>query len=111
MSNRARPRRYLSIRSSLLLLSPWIISLIVFWAYPLLYAFYLSFTKYKTLSNDLIWIGLANYASLLHDPIFWKALGNTTIFVIGTIPFTMAFALFFAALLNQTKAFQNFYRS
>jgi len=99
------------LRTTLALLSPWLITLLLFWAYPLLYALYLSFTKYKTLTNETIWIGFKNYTKLLHDDIFWQALLNTTIFVVGTIPFTMIFALLFATLLTQVKRFQNFYRS
>ena len=94
-----------------LLLSPWVITLVLFWGYPLIYALYLSFTKYYTLTNETRWIGIANYSKLLHDPAFWQALLNTAIFVIGTIPFTMALALFFAALLVRVERFQHFYRS
>ncbi len=94
-----------------LLLSPWLITLVLFWGYPLLYALYLSFTKYYTLTNRTVWIGFGNYAKLSHDPVFWQALLNTGIFVIGTIPFTMIFALFFAAILVRVERFQHFYRS
>jgi multiple sugar transport system permease protein len=98
-------------RSTLALLSPWILSLALFWAYPLLYALYLSFTKYKTLTNETVWIGASNYVKLTHDPVFWQALLNTGFFVIGTIPFTMGFALLFAALLTRVKRLEGFYRS
>ncbi len=94
-----------------LLLSPWLITLVLFWGYPLVYALYLSFTKYYTLTNRTVWIGFGNYTKLTHDPIFWQALLNTGIFVVGTIPFTMIFALFFAALLVRVERFQHFYRS
>jgi multiple sugar transport system permease protein len=94
-----------------LLLSPWIITFLVFWAYPLLYSLYLSFTKYKTLTSETVWIGLKNYEKLFHDEVFIRSLINTLIFVIGTIPFTMGFALLFAVLLERVKRFQNFYRS
>jgi multiple sugar transport system permease protein len=94
-----------------LLLSPWLVTLALFWGYPLLYALYLSFTKYYTLTNRTVWIGFGNYTKLVHDPVFWQALLNTGIFVIGTIPFTMIFALFFAALLVRVERFQHFYRS
>jgi multiple sugar transport system permease protein len=98
-------------RETWLLLAPWILTLVIFWAYPLLNALYLSFTKYYTLNNRTVWIGLANYAKLMHDPVFWQAALNTTLFVIGTIPFTMSFALLFAALLVRVRFLQNFYRS
>ena len=104
-------RRYDSLPMTWLLLAPWALSFLLFWAYPLVYAFYLSFTKYKTLSNEAVWIGLRNYEKLLNDDVFWQALQNTSIFVIGTIPFTMALALLFAALLNRVESFRNFYRS
>ncbi len=94
-----------------LLLAPWVITLVLFWGYPLIYALYLSFTKYYTLTNRTVWIGFGNYIKLAHDPIFWQALLNTGIFVIGTIPFTMIFALLFAALLVRVERFQHFYRS
>jgi multiple sugar transport system permease protein len=100
-----------SLRTTLLLLSPWLLTVVLFWGYPLLYALYLSFTKYKTLSNEAVWVGFANYAKLFRDPVFWQALLNTTIFVVGTIPFTMALALLFASLLNRVKVLQDFYRS
>ena len=93
------------------MLSPWLLTLLLFWAYPLLYALYLSFTKYYTLTNRTVWIGLANYERLLHDPVFGQALLNTVIFVIGTIPVTMSLALFFAALMVRVERFQHFYRS
>jgi len=92
-------------------LSPWLVTLAVFWLYPLLYSLYLSFTDYQTLSNRTTWVGLANYRRLLGDDVFWKALVNTLIFVVGTIPFTTIFALVLAAMLNRKIAWKDFYRS
>lgn len=92
-------------------LSPWIITLLIFWAYPLLYSLYMSFTEYRTLAGEVTWIGLDNYARLLEDEIFWKALGNTLIFVVGTIPFTTIFAIILAVMLDRVRAFRSFYRS
>ncbi|MBL7988504.1 MAG: sugar ABC transporter permease [Chlorobi bacterium] len=92
-------------------LSPWLLTLGLFWLWPLLYSFYLSFTNYKTLSNEMTWVGLANYSRLLGDDVFWKAFVNTLIFVVGTIPFTTIFALLLAVLLNKNIAWKGFYRS
>jgi multiple sugar transport system permease protein len=94
-----------------LLVSPWLITFAVFWAYPFAYSFYLSLTKYKTLTSETIWIGTANYVRLFSDPAFIQALLNTVIFVVGTIPLTMFFALLFAALLERVTILQNLYRS
>ena len=94
-----------------LFLAPWIITLVLFWAYPLLYSLYMSFTEYRTLSGQMNWIGLENYQRLAGDPIFWKALANTSIFVLGTIPFTTIFAIGLAVMLNRNIAWKGFYRS
>lgn len=92
-------------------LSPWLITLALFWAYPLARSFYLSFTRYNTLSNRTTWIGTSNYERMLGDEIFWTALSNTMIFVVGTIPFTTLFALAIAVLLNRNIAWRDVYRA
>lgn len=94
-----------------LFLSPWLITLLLFWGYPLLYSLYMSFTEYRTLSGEMTWIGLENYSRLINDPVFWKALANTSIFVLGTIPFTTMFAIILAVMLNRNIAWKGFYRS
>jgi multiple sugar transport system permease protein len=92
-------------------LSPWIITLALFWAYPLGRSLYLSFTRYNTLSNRATWVGLENYERMLGDDIFWTALVNTMVFVVGTIPFTTIFALLIAVLLNRNIAWRDLYRA
>jgi multiple sugar transport system permease protein len=92
-------------------LSPWLLTLGVFWVYPLARSFHLSFTRYNTLSGATTWIGLENYRRLLDDPIFWQALINTMVFVVGTIPFTTIFALLIAVLLNRRIAWRDVYRA
>ncbi len=82
------------------LIAPWIITFIVFWLYPLIYAGYLSFTDYQTLSGRAVFIGFDNYLNLFHDDLFWKAALNTMIFVVGTVPVTTALALLLAAVIN-----------
>ena len=34
------------------LLSPWILTFIIFWVYPIIYSFYLSFNEYNTLNTN-----------------------------------------------------------
>jgi multiple sugar transport system permease protein len=58
---------------------------------------------YSGLNPQMDFIGLDNYIRAFQDEIFLKALGNTLIFVIGTIPFTTGIALFLALLLNSRR--------
>jgi multiple sugar transport system permease protein len=92
-------------------LAPWILTLAAFWAYPLARSLYLSFTRYSTLSNRSTWVGLANYERMLGDDMFWTALSNTMVFVLGTIPFTTIIALAIAVLLNRNIAWRDLYRA
>lgn len=91
--------------NTLLLVSPWIVTFSIFWLYPLLFAFWLSFTDYSSLTGTTKFVGLVNYQRVLTDTQFWNAFKNTTIFTLGTVPITTALALFFAYLLDQKFVF------
>ncbi|MCO6467042.1 MAG: sugar ABC transporter permease [Bradyrhizobiaceae bacterium] len=96
----------------LVLLLPWVITLLVFWLYPLGYALVLSFSDYHTLTNTLTWVGLQNYADVFTNNDFWQALRNTVVFTFGTVPVTTAFALALAtAVKKQTARFADVLRA
>jgi len=96
----------------LIMLSPWIITFLLFWFYPLINAGYLSLTNYNTLLNSTEFIGLENYNKILNDEVFWIALKNTTIFTIGTVPITTTFAIILAVMLNsKLTKFQSLLRA
>lgn len=86
---------------SLLLSLPWILTLGLFWVYPVIYSFVLGFTDKELLSKSQNWVGFDNYSQLLSDDKFILSLKNTFIFVLGTIPLTTIIALFLALLINK----------
>ncbi len=73
-----------------LMVSPAQALLVVVLFVPALYVFWLSLTR-STYGKSPEWVGLANYATVLGDPYFWRALWNTAI-VVNTIVF-VEFAL------------------
>ncbi|PKL79408.1 MAG: sugar ABC transporter permease [Ignavibacteriae bacterium HGW-Ignavibacteriae-4] len=87
----------------LLLLLPWILTFLVFWAYPVIYSFILSLSEYKTLSNETTFIGLENYTALFSDDSFLKSLSNTMLFVFVTVPITTTLATLLAVLVDRTN--------
>jgi len=91
-----------SYKGTTLLLLPWLLTFSLFWLYPLLYAFYVSFTQYSTLGDTSTFIGLANYTRIFSDTLFWKALANTSVFTFGTVPVTTCFALVLALALHSS---------
>ncbi len=94
------------------LLAPWVITLAVFWLYPLGYALVLSFTEYQTLTNHMRWVGFENYVAVSKSEAFWQALRNTIVFTTGTVPVTTALALLLAvAVRKQTARFADVLRA
>lgn len=86
--------------NTLIFIFPWLATLAVFWAFPVIYSLVLSFTDYSVFGQTKF-IGLANYLKLFSDQSFLLALKNTAYFVIGTIPFTTIIALILAVLIAE----------
>lgn len=79
---------------------PGILGLVLFIIGPIIAALLLSMTTYDVLSPPK-WVGLANYAkALTNDPLFWKALYNTTYYTFLGVPLAMVFSLACALILN-----------
>jgi putative chitobiose transport system permease protein len=77
-----------------------VLALTVFW--PALQAFYLSFTRFEyDLTQAPAWIGLANFQKLWRDPVFWKTLTNTLLYLICVVPILALLPLGLAILVNQ----------
>lgn len=89
-----------------LFLFPSLSALALFFFLPILGSLTLSFTDFDIyVLGDftyLRFVGLRNYISLVSDPLFWKALGNTLYFVLVGGPLSVAVSLG-AALLLQSK--------
>lgn len=84
----------------ILFVSPWLIGLLAFTAYPILASLYYSFTLYDVI-NPPRWIGLNNYAFMLtQDPQIPIVIYNTVYFVILGLPAAMIVSFLLAALLN-----------
>lgn len=93
-----------------LLLLPALAILTLFHFLPIFYAFYVSLHNWRT-SGRVAFVGLNNYQEVLRAPEFWRSFANTVYYVLGTIPLTLALALFFAYLLFQKVRFLAFFRT
>ncbi len=94
-----------------LFITPWIISLLLFTAYPVLASFYFSFTKYTVL-NPPQWIGLSNFDTMFRkDPLFWKSVWNTAYYTFFSVPLGLLVALALALLLNTRSRGIGVYRT
>lgn len=70
--------------------------LLVFYV-PVLYTFYLSFTKYNGLGTPEF-VGLHNFAEMFSDTAFLGAVRNTAIWVVGTLVLPVGLGLLVAVL-------------
>ena len=95
-------------RAAWLLLSPALGAIALFFAVPLIAALLLSLTDFDIYAladpGNLRFVGFGNYAALLHDPLFWKALGNTLYFVVVGVPLSIVVSLAAALLLHSKLA-------
>jgi multiple sugar transport system permease protein len=90
--------------------SPYAVYFLAFVAYPLVFSFILIFHRWNIVT-PMEWIGLKNFSRLVHDPLFFKSLGNTLTFLLIHIPLQIAIALLFALLLNTKVKLRGFFRA
>ena len=89
---------------------PSLLFLFVFVVYPILGALYFSFHKYNLIEPP-IWLGIDHYANLLDDKRFVKAIGNTFMFALMTVPIGTALSLMLAMAVNRTMRGVTFFRA
>lgn len=82
------------------LLSPFLLCFCVFSLWPLINAARLA-TQQTYGPGFSRFVGLENFSQLLHDPMFWTALKNTSVFTLLSVLVQMPLALGLAMLLNR----------
>ncbi len=86
--------------AGLLFVLPWLISLIVFTAYPVLASFYYSFTQYA-ITQAPTWTGLDNYTQLFtNDGALRASVYNTLYYTLLSVPIGLLSSLAIALVLN-----------
>ena len=95
-------------RAAWYLLSPALGAIVLFFAVPLIAALFLSLTDFDIYAladpGNARFVGLQNYLRLLQDPLFWKVLRNTLVFVAVGVPLTLAASLGGALLVHSKLA-------
>lgn len=94
----ARWREY---RAAFILVTPAVILFAAFVIYPVLSTVQLSFYNYGLTDPNITYVGLANYEELLKDPVFWRALGNNGIILVGSSIIQVGGGVILAAVLSR----------
>ena len=84
-----------------LFLLPALAVLIVFFFIPFFQTFGLSFFDYSSSIYHPSYCGWDNYVKLFKEPVFYKVMFNTFMYLVIAVPFLVTFPLFLAVLINQ----------
>jgi ABC-type sugar transport system permease subunit len=90
---------------------PFLLIYALFMLWPILLGLRMSLFNWSLLGTGTTqWLGLNNYAELLHDPAFWGSIRNTVIFTVLTTPILVVLGLGMALLANRTRFGRWFFR-
>ncbi|RIX52363.1 sugar ABC transporter permease [Paenibacillus nanensis] len=92
-----------------LFILPQFLLFLLFIVYPIIEGIRLSF--YKVQYQKETFVGFDNYATLFSDPVFFKSIVNTVIFVVFIVLLTVVFSLFVAsAVFDKNAKYVSFIR-
>ncbi|UQZ35108.1 sugar ABC transporter permease [Paenibacillus sp. PK3_47] len=78
-----------------------LIAFSLFTAYPVINAFIISLQEYRPLGST--YVGLENFVNSFSDELFWKALKNTLVYTLLTVPFNIFLSFLVAILIMPFK--------
>jgi multiple sugar transport system permease protein len=94
--------------------APYLIFVGVVFAYPVIFAVWMSFHDYFFTAPgaqvDRPFVGLDNYVTALTDPDVWRAFGNVGIFLIINVPLTVVLSILLATALDRVVRARTFFR-
>ncbi|MFE5321778.1 carbohydrate ABC transporter permease [Paenibacillus sp. NPDC056579] len=93
------------------LVFPAIVLLFIFHLYPMCMTFFLSLTDWNLIAPDFNWIFADNYTKMLTTSEFWKVVGNTFIFGVFSVGFTVLLATVLAVVLDEKLRGVRLFRS
>jgi len=103
--SRARVYAFMSV-----CLFPAVATLLVWAYYPLFRGLQIAFQDYR-IGQDPQWVGMDNFIAVFTQPIFWKSLVNSFIYVGLTIVIGFLIPIFLALALNEIPRAKVFFRT
>lgn len=93
-------QRVVTARWCYLFMLPAAVLTVLFTFYPMVMSWWFSGLNWTGFTTHGTFIGLGNYAELIHDPIFWRAFGRSLVFMLVGMPVQVILALIVAVVLN-----------
>ena len=79
--------------------------------YPLVNGMVLSTTSYSLIDPGYRWVGLANFRSILSDPVYWEVFLNSIVIIGSAVVIQLAVGMAVALLLNTRVPLRGAFRS
>jgi multiple sugar transport system permease protein len=95
---------------SWLMVIPPVLFLIALVGYPFIYGIWLSLED-RPVAKPGVFIGLGNFITDMHDPVFWQVARNTFVYTFSATALKMAGGLALALVMNQHFRFKNMIRA
>ncbi len=86
-------------RIAYLWIAPFFLQFAIFWAWPILFTFILSFQQWEIIGAKE-WAGLRNFINLMQDDWFWTALRNNVFYWLTIVPLRTFLVLVLAWILH-----------
>jgi len=83
--------------------------LVIFVLVPMVYALWVSLFDYG-IGGSNEFIGLANYLQAVRDQLFWRSMGVTSLYAVGSATLGLAWALGLAVLVTRRLPFMGWFR-
>ncbi len=97
-------------RDGWLFAMPFVLGVVLFWIGPMLYSLFIVTQEWDMLTPPRF-VGLANFETLLSDPLVRKSLANTAYYTFIAVPLQLTVALALAITLNQNLRGRAIYRT
>jgi multiple sugar transport system permease protein len=88
-------------RTAILFLLPFLVPYAILKLWPIIHGFWISLHNWSSIGGDPAFVGAQNYQRIFHDPLFWRAFGNTVLFTALATPSLIALGMGLALILNR----------
>lgn len=113
-AGRKRRRPFGAQPLGILFSAPYLIFIGVVFAYPIVFAVWMSFHDYFFTAPgadvERPFVGLDNYVTALTDPEVWRSFGNVGIFLLINVPLTVVLSILLATALDRVVRARTFFR-
>jgi multiple sugar transport system permease protein len=115
LARTGRRRRLLGAQPlGILFAAPYLIFVVVVFAWPIIFAVWMSFQDYFFAAPgaqvDRPFVGLDNYVAVLTDPDVWQSFRNVGVFLLINVPLTVVLSIVLATALDRIVHARTFFR-